>query len=37
LSNGDPFDEEERTWEEIEVKPFASFEQKWVVMLDTMG
>jgi hypothetical protein len=36
-SNGDPFDEEERAWEEIEIKPFANIQQSWVVMLDTMG
>lgn len=34
---GEPFEEEERQWEEIEARPFSSFEEKYVVMLDTLG
>ena len=34
----DPFEEEPRPdWEEIEDLPFESFDEKWVVCLDTMG
>lgn len=37
LNNGDTFDEEERQWEEIECRPFACIEEKYVVSLDTLG
>ena len=37
LANGEPFEEEEREWEVIDVKPFITQEEKWVVMLDTLG
>lgn len=37
VNNNEPFEEEERQWEVIETKPFASVESQWVVMLDTLG
>jgi hypothetical protein len=37
VSAGEVFDEEEREWEVIEQKEFTSVEEKYVVMLDTLG
>lgn len=37
VNAGEVFDEEERQWEEIECRPFACVEEKYVVMLDTLG
>lgn len=37
LANGDPFDEEEKVWEELEYAPFKTHEEKYVVCLDTLG
>ena len=36
-SNQEVFDEEEREWEVIEPKEYTSVEEKYVVMLDTLG
>lgn len=36
-ANGETFDEEERTWEEIEFAPFQTHQEQYVVCLDTLG
>jgi hypothetical protein len=36
-ANNEPFEEEVREWPEFETAPFLTFEQKFVVCLDTMG
>lgn len=35
--NNEPFEEEEKTWEEIKFAPYKTQKREFVVCLDTMG
>jgi len=37
LRNNETYDEEEKEWEVIESSPYQTFEEKWIVCIDTMG
>jgi len=37
IAAGQDFEPEERVWEEINIDPFRTEDQKYVVCLDTMG